>query len=165
MLRQPRRLYTVAVPTVWAITSLVNFRFPGDEYGGWGAGSLPGLWVVPLIDGSPLPLLPFVLVGGFVVMMALGAILDKLSSPWMPWYSIWLIAAGAIFGYSLSRFPSWDRAMSKNGSIEAYLLPALNLGLLFSTVTMILATGCYRLVKFAVWRWHRLTSDRSLPLP
>lgn len=142
---RPRRLYTVAIPVLWATVASVGFQYPGDEYGLWAAGALPGLWLPLLVgEGSPLRGFWVVLAGGIIVTGALGAVLDRLRAPWLPWYALWVISAGVLCAATLASYPSWARAMSKNGSFQAYAMSSLNVGLTFSTAAMIVSTAAYR---------------------
>lgn len=132
--------YVISVPVLWMAVSAINFHYPGDEYGGWGVGSLPGLWILPIVgtSGSPSRLVPYVLAAGGMVMATLGWAMDGLRTPLIPWAIVTAIAAGLFGAWALAPFPSWERAIAKNGSIQAYILPSFNLGLLSSTVLMIM---------------------------
>lgn len=157
---RPRWLFTVLVPLVWGLICVVNFFAPGDEYSGFASGSLPGLWILPLLtsSGSPLSLLPFIVAAGIFPMAALGFAMDRLRPPIIPWLVIIGVTTAMLCCYGLSHYPTWERAMAKNGSFEAYFWPSLNLGLFFSTAILVFAMGLYRAVTWlrgkplgAVW--------------
>jgi hypothetical protein len=153
--RQPRRFYLVVLPLLWGVIDFVNFYYPGDEYGGWAGSSLPGLWAAYFVNGHPGQAVPVVLLAGGLVMAAFGWFMDWLRVPWSAWYAVWLVAAGLLFCWSVSFYPTWDRAISKNGSIQAYILPALNLGLMFSSIACAFITAAVRGVARVVWAFRR----------
>ena len=156
LLKQPRRFYAIGLPLVWGATSLVNFRYPGDEYGGWAVSSLPGLWGAYFSFGnSPLAALPVVLIAGLLVTGAFGVLMDWLAVPWGPWYLLWIVLAGLIFYWSVHDFPTWSRAISKNGSIQAYILPSSNVGLMLSSITCTFLTAAGRSVTRLIWFMRR----------
>jgi hypothetical protein len=144
--RRPKWLFTVTIPAAWATTCFAGFHFPGDEYGLWAAASLPGLWLVFLIPVNDVNVaLWMILAAGSVVMAALGAVLDRLRSSFIVWYALWTVSAGMLCWLMLRDFPSWQRAMSKNGSFQAYALSAMNVGLLLSTIVVLAGTSLIRL--------------------
>lgn len=156
LLKQPRRFYLFVLPLLWGTIDLVNFHYPGDGYGGWAGSSLPGLWAAYLVNcESPLQAVSVVLLAGGLVTLALGWLMDWLRVPWSAWYAIWLIAAGLLFCWSVSHYPTWDRAISKNGSIQAYILPSLNVGLMFASVSCAVVTVVVRCVARALWALRR----------
>lgn len=155
LVKQPRRFYLVALPLLWGTIDFINFYYPGDEYGGWAVSSLPGFWGAFFASGNPFRILIFVLPAGVITTLAFGWIMDWLRVPWSAWYGIWLIAAGLLFFWAVSQYPTWHRAISKNGSIQAYILPALNLGLMFSSVASATVTAAVRGVSCGVWALRR----------
>jgi hypothetical protein len=142
----PRRYYRFVVPASWAILDGINFLYPGDEYGGFAASSLPGLWIMPLVDGPvhPVHFLAPILVAGSLTMAVLGWAMDRLRVPWIPWMLLLIAIAGTLEAYELQGCPSLERALMKFGSPAAIILPAINLGLLGSSVLSILIVGPYR---------------------
>lgn len=142
---RPRHLFLVLIPFLSAAITAVSFRYPGDEYGLWGVGALPGLWLTLFVgDGSPGWGFGVALAGGITAMAMLGAVLDKLRAPWVPWYALWVVAAGLLCATMLAPYPSWARAMSKNGSFQDYALSSLNMGLTLSTAATIVVTASLR---------------------
>src|SRR5690348_15102875 len=99
--------YVLLIPAIWMIVDAINFRYPGDEYGSWGAGSLPGLWVFLFIknEGDPLGLLPYLVGAGGLVMASLGWWMDRLRAPLLPWAIVAALLALAIGSHALSSFP------------------------------------------------------------
>jgi hypothetical protein len=143
---RPRWLYAWLLPVVWTAVAWSNFAYPGDEYGGFGLGSLAGLWIIAIIDSitDPNRMLPLILIAGAVTVAAAGALMDKLRVPWIPFLVLWMGAAAALFLWWFVSFPSVERALAKNGSYQAYVLPSINIGLYIATITMLLATSIYR---------------------
>gem|GEM_PF-1051202 len=139
--------YVIMLPALWIAVDFISFHHPGDEYGGWIASSVPALWVIPLIknEGSPGGLLPLILAAGGVTMLGVGWTMDRLRVPTVPWAILALVMASALATYELTQYPSWERALAKNGSLTAYLAPAFSLGLVGSSVLMVLGTGFARL--------------------
>jgi len=93
--------FTIGLPIVWGTICVFNFRSPGDEHGGWGVGSLAGLWFLLLfprlhIGNSPLGALPAVLFGGMLTMSLLGLAMDKLRCPKLLWLILWLATAALL---------------------------------------------------------------------
>lgn len=144
-----RPLFTSALPPLWLAICLLSFRHPGDEYGLFGFGSLAGLWIFWIVgdSGSPQQLLIYVAVTGTLTMLALGWLLDRLRAPLLVWLVIWLAAAFLLTGWVLWQFPTWERAISKNGSLAAYVLFGTNLGLTLATVVMVLATASVQMAR------------------
>ncbi len=120
-----------ALPLAWATLSYWALHHPGDEYGLWAAGSLAGIWVARFVRivGSIWNPVPAVLLCGAAVMALAGLLLDLLRTPRKLWLLLWLGAALLVLVTSLNAYPSYQRAMQKNGSLLAYVLFAANLGL------------------------------------
>jgi hypothetical protein len=152
LFQQPRRFYVLTLPLLWGAIDFANFFYPGDEYGGWAASSLPGLWAAFFVSGSALQMLPAILIAGLVVGAVFGWLMDRLAVPWGPWYLLWVVVGGMLFYWSVQDYPTWGRAMSKNGSIQAYILPSLNVGLMLSSIVCLFVTAAARGVSRVVRR-------------
>ena len=148
-----RPFFTAVLPLIWGATCVVSFSHPGGNYTLWGMGSLPGLWVIILrgnggdIHGFLLP----VAAAGVLTMMVLGLALDALQALRKLFLMLWLslagglIAAALVFGDRLLQ-----RASTPTEGMISLGLAALNLGLWFTTVMVLIAS-------FAVWvivRWR-----------
>ena len=147
--RRPRWFYIWLLPAIWTAVAWANFAHPGDEYGGFAAGSLAGLWIVILFDvgGSPGGMLPLILAAGAATVAVAGLVLDKLRAPFIAWAAIVIVACPALCFWQLSHFETLERAISKNGSIESYVLPAINLALYAATLAVAIGTGLFRLAQ------------------
>lgn len=147
VLWRPRWLFAWFLPLVWTTVGWNNLTHPGDEYGGFFSGSLAGLWIIAVVGsaGSVQRTGVFVLVAGSVTVAFAGWVLDKLKAPFLPWALLFLITAAVFFTRWFGSFPSVERALAKNGTYEAYLLPSLNLGLTMATLAILASTGLFRL--------------------
>lgn len=144
---RPRRLYAWFLPLLWTTIAWNNFTHRGDEYGSFFSGSLAGLWIIAIVGsaGSTGRSAALVVIAGAGTLAVAGWLLDKLRAPFIPWSVLSLVTAAGLFTWWLGSFPTLERALAKNGSLEAYILPALNLGLTFATVVMFVTIGLYRL--------------------
>jgi hypothetical protein len=154
-----RRLFVWLAPLLWTTVAWFNFQHPGDEYGGFAAGSLAGLWIVILFDvgGSPANMLPLILGAGAVTVAIAGLVLDKLRAPPAPWLALLVVFAVGLCLWELQSYPSMEKAISKNGSYAAYVLPGVNLGLYAATIATAIGTAAYRL-----WRRRRKGREMSV---
>jgi uncharacterized membrane protein len=153
------RFFTISLPIVWTLLSAANFCYPGDEYALWGTTSFAGtwiLWIMPSFSSGqhPRDILPVVLIAGFATMTVLGYLLDRLRAPRIPFVVTWLIAATLFIISALNQYPSYQDAMSKNGSLQAYVLSLANF-----TLT---ATGLLFLVISAAWTLFRKFRDPAM---
>jgi hypothetical protein len=151
---RPRWFCSWFLPTLWTTIAWTNFYYPGDEYGGFFlGGALAGLWIVPLLSstGDVQQTAVFVVAAGTATVALVGWLLDKLRAPFLPWAFLSLVTAAGLFARSFGSFPTVERALAKNGSYEAYILPCLNAGLTFAALMILVGTGLYRLTR----RWRR----------
>ncbi len=156
--RRPRWLFTYLLPVVWTAVAAANYEHPGDEYGSFGAGSLAGLWIIYLLPNWRLVhLLPFILAAGAVVMSALGLALDWVRVRWGLFAILWLGAAVALFLLSFSAYPTVERALAKNGSYAAYILPAINFGMYTACLLLLPTTAVYRAFVWFLARQGKLS--------
>jgi hypothetical protein len=134
------------LPVVWTTVAWSNFYHPGDEYGGFAASSLAGLWILLVFDfsGNINQAFPPVLLAGAATVSIFGWLLDKLRAPRPLWGVLFAVVAVSLFCWSFFSFPSVERALAKNGSYEAYILPSMNLGLYAATLASLAGTGLFR---------------------
>jgi hypothetical protein len=122
--------YVWLLPALFAAIGLLALGHPGDEYGLLLLGTISGIWSFPLADaGSPQRGGVVLILAGAIVMAAIGWGHDRMRTP--PWRlaAYALAAAGLALWLLLSGQDSYERAIAKNGSLLAYVLCALNLGL------------------------------------
>lgn len=146
---RPRWFFVGYLPVVWTTVAWINFFHPGDEYGGFAASSLAGLWILLVFDfsGNIKHAFPPVLLAGAATVSIFGWLLDKLRAPRPLWGVLFALVAVSLFCWSFFSFPSVERALAKNGSYEAYILPSMNLGLYAATLATFVGTGLCRLVQ------------------
>jgi hypothetical protein len=142
------RFFSWVLPILWGTIATFSFRYPGDEYGLFGVGSLSGLWALWLFPSlhqgvSPDRIFPVVLVAGVATMAVLGFLLDLLRCSRVAFVITWLAAATILLAHVLSLFENYERALAKNGSPQAYVLYAANLSLLFASLLLLLITAGY----------------------
>lgn len=158
---RPRWLYVWLVPIVWTAVVWTNYRYPGDEYGGFGGGAMAGLWSLKVLGiTDPHRMLPPILLAGAATVAAAGALMDKLRAPWVPWIVLMLTVSTAFFAWWFGSFPSVERALGKNGSYQAYVLPSINIGIYAATLVVLPCTAIYR---FARWIQCRVRTARGAP--
>jgi hypothetical protein len=77
---------------------------------------------------------------GACVMTGIGLVMDKLRVRFALWFPLFLAAAVILCIVSINSYPSYERAIRKNGSLAAYVLFACNAGLYVSVVLAVAAT-------------------------
>jgi hypothetical protein len=137
-----------ALPVAWAATCFASAHFPGDEYGLWVVGSVAGLWILAIVgdNGGIWDFLPIVLATGAATMAVVGLLLDLLRTPRRWWLILWGVAAVGFCVITIGSYPSYERAMSKNGSLQAYIFFSLNAGLYCACLVLLLVMPIWRLL-------------------
>jgi hypothetical protein len=145
---RPRWLFVWLLPLLWCATSAAATRHPGDEYAMFAVGALAGAWIIPLVgeSGSFLRISAYVIVAGGVTVGMLGLVLDLLRAPRRLWLIAWLVSAALLVLSAIGGYPSYQRALSKHGSLWAYILNASNLGLCAATLIALPAGVARRLL-------------------
>ena len=131
-------MYVWLLPLIWAASSLLSLRFPGDEYGLYAASSMAGTWIVFIIkpQGAPHDAVFWLTITttGIVVMTLAGLWLKFIKiKPWI-WFGLYITSAVFFCLYALFSYPSLEKAISKNGSLWAYIFSSLNIGLYASVI-------------------------------
>lgn len=147
-----RRPFKWLLPVAWIVISGISFAYPGDEYNLWGFSSIAGTWILffaaSLFAGQhPRDFLPAVLVAGFVTMAMLGWLLDRLRAPRMAFVVTWLVLAIAGLINALVSYPSYARALAKNGSLAAYIFSSLNFALTSTTLLFLAAAAVLAILR------------------
>lgn len=144
--------FRILLPIAFAALAYGGYRNPGDEYGLCGVGAIAGFWFVMIFGdhGSIEQIVTRAIVIGVITMFALGWLLDALRVRRRWWLSLWLLLAVTICYTSIASYPSYARAMSKNGSFWSYFFFSLNFGLLISILLSALAVAPWRIAA-----WHR----------
>ncbi len=146
--RRRRWFYVWMLPLVWTLASFAGVYYPGDEYGLWCIGSLAGIWIIFVVENLDRGwrLLPCVLAVGALSVALVGLLLDLLRTPRRWWLILWPVTALAICTASIASFPSYQRAMSKNGSLQAYVFFSMNAGLYVTCAILLLVMPVWRLL-------------------
>jgi hypothetical protein len=156
-LDRPRRrwFFRIILPLVFALFAYGGYRNPGDEYGLCGVGAIAGFWFIMLFGdhGSIEQIVTRAIIVGVITMFALGWLLDALRVRRRWCLPLWLVTAATICYTSIASYPSYDRAMSKNGSIWSYLFFSANFGLLISVLFAAAVAAPWRFVQW--WRRPR----------
>lgn len=144
-------LYTWLVPLLWAVSSLLSLRFPGDEYGLYTVSSIAGVWGYLLFrpSGSPSNTLFWltITIAGMLVMSVFGFVLSKLRAKIVLFGAIYAAAAIVFCVFLICSYPSFEKAISKNGSLWAYVFSSMNLGLYVSVILTAIISGISKLVR------------------
>lgn len=151
---RPRWFYCWFLPLFHATIAWNNFYYPGDEYAGFFfGGAFEGLWVIALIgdSGSVARSAVVVVAAGCATIAVPGWLLDRLRAPFIPWALLLVLSASGLVASYLNAFPTIERALARNGSYEAYILPAINGGLVLATLAVVVGTGFCR----ALQRWKQ----------
>lgn len=138
----------VLLPGLWLLITLGSYRYPGDEYGMLVGGSIAGFW--PLMLWQPFGLtldraMPVVLGVGTTVVFLLGWFADWWRVRVWLWLALWAPFAVVFAFWMLSSYPTLARAISKNGSIAAYVLCSANLALYLTVLAAIVVTPIFGL--------------------
>jgi len=139
------------VPVLWMGGVALGFKHPGDEYALWVISALPGAWIAWVFGnvGNLGGFLPKVLLAGGLVMGACGWMMDRQRVPVLAWcIGVGLGTVGLALQV-LAQYPSWEKAMAKNGSLTAYLCFGWNVSIALATVLALFITGILR------WWWRR----------
>jgi hypothetical protein len=133
--------YRIALPVIWLVAALSSWDHPGDEYGLFALSCAPAAWVAPFLAYTHLrEVLPILLAAGMATMALVGWLMDGLRVRRAAWLPLFALGAVALVLYALSEYPSYQRAMAKNGSLMAYASAATNVSLYLSSILVILGT-------------------------
>lgn len=138
----------VLAPLLWLLITLGSYRYPGDEYGMLVGSSIAGFWPLMLWQPSGLTIngaMPFVLGIGTATVFFLAWFADWWRVRVGLWLALWVPVAALLTFWMLSSYPTLARAISKNGSIAAYVLTGANLSLYLTILGAILLTAGLRL--------------------
>lgn len=142
----------LAIPVAWVVAAVASWRHPGDEYGMFFVGgSAPALPVIVGLDwiglspsGSMDVICLTAIAIGLALMLALTALAAWLRVPLLPVAALWVAGASALVWFLLASYPSYERAMGKNGSLTAYVSSASNMALVGALICCLIATAVWR---------------------
>ena len=141
--------FTWLLAVIWAAISWFSFYHPGDEYGVWAMGSLPGLWMVFLRanQGDIHEFLLPVLGAGAVTILFLGLILDLLRVSRRWFFVSWpCVAVGLFIGVLALADRPLQRASTPTEGLLLYSLGAINVGLWLTIIITLIGHFCR-------WAW------------
>lgn len=145
---RPGWLYCCVLPVLWFVAALASWRHPGDEYGMFIVSALPASWILPLVSEMNLQrFLPVVFLAGAVMITLCGWALDRLRVWPLLWLPLYVATAAAMVLMALRGYPSYERAMMKNGSLTAYVSSAANASLYLTTIFCYLLALAIRVVQ------------------
>lgn len=147
-----RRWVYLAIPVAWVVAALASWRHPGDEYAMFFVGgAAPAMPVIVGLDwmglsppGSMDAICLTVIAIGLVLMLGLTALSAWMRVPLLPVAALWVAGATALVWFSLASYPSYERAMGKNGSLTAYVSSASNMALVGALIFCLVATAAWR---------------------
>jgi hypothetical protein len=102
-------------------------------------GALAGTWFLMIFGdfGGFWITVSVVIAVGIVVLALFGWAMDALRVPRRAWWIPWPIIAALICVSTIRSYPSYQRAISKNGSLQTYVLFSMNFSLYFSAIGLL----------------------------
>ncbi|MHC4694722.1 MAG: hypothetical protein ACYS67_18445 [Planctomycetota bacterium] len=144
-------VYVWLLPLLWSVCSLLSFEFPGDEYGIYAVSSMAGTWALFLFniqgDIHKFAFRGTITATGIIVILIAGFILAKLRVKLKLWFALYITLAVVIMVLTINSYPSFEKALSKNGSLWAYIFGSLNMGLYASVILSVIITLVVKLFK------------------
>jgi hypothetical protein len=141
----PRRAWFAwFLPLVFAAGCALGALWPGHRGQLFSVGALPGIWASFLVgEGAepPSSLLP-TLLAGLPILWFLGRLLDRLGADFRIWLALAAIFAAGAGYWLLQGHGDLELAIDHHGSLQAYVVCALQLGAFAASVlTMALSGG------------------------
>ena len=137
--------YRILIPLLWLLVTWTSWKHPGDEYGLFAVGALPGIWIVAFLKFSHLrEVLPAILLVGGATMALAGWLMDRLRIWKLVWLSLLIAGTCLLVLWALSQFPTYNKAISRNGSLTAYIAASLNISSYVAASTLIVLTAVGR---------------------
>jgi hypothetical protein len=90
--------------------------------------------------------------GGAPIIALAGWCMDRVRVRWWVWLPLWLALAATICITSILDYPSYQRAISKNGSLQAYVLFGSNFSLMLTSLFLLVGFGFFAIPR-AIRRW------------
>ena len=142
--------YRWLLPLLWGAVSYLHHFVPGDEYGLWIISSVAGSWIAPALFHAHVSRQMIALgiaATGAVVLMGVGALLDRWRVNRRLWLALQGLCTVLILVLMIASYPSIEKAISKNGSWSAYFCSSFLLGMYTSVILASVLTGCVRCLK------------------
>jgi hypothetical protein len=153
-----KHVFVWLVPSLWMGGVALGYKHPGDEYGLWVISALPGAWIAWVVGsvGDIGSFLPKVLLAGGLVLGAAGWLMDRLRVPLLAWCVGIGLGTVGIALKTITLYPTWEKAMAKNGSLIAYGCFGWNVSIALATVLALVITAGLR------WWWRRPPEKRTV---
>lgn len=139
------RRFSLWLPAIWAACSFFQYFFSGDEYMLYALGSLPGIWLyylalLPQINTIFFPLC--ISLAGCIPLFGVGCLMQRFRLRPTVFLASWFAMLVFVGANIVLTYDSYASAIAKNGSIMAYILFAVNVGLILAIpVSCILTIG------------------------
>lgn len=140
--------YLYVLPLIWLLTSIVSYYHHGNEYALYFFSCYAGFWIYYIFqapDTNSFLFPALVSLTGTIVMIIPALLLFKLKTRKLLWAALFALCAIGIFLFSITRYPSIEKALSKNGSWWAYIAASINIGLYLSIILSITIAGIKKL--------------------
>lgn len=151
------------LPALCGTCSYIHHYYPGDENAMWLLGSVPGLWVAPIIflgGFSKAVAAVYIALAVAAVLLVVGWVMDRFQVRRAFWAIAFPVSAMGVLAVSVLSDSSVERAISRNGSWWSYVLLSINLGAYLSVVVAVLLTAVARGWGLANERLASTDSDR-----
>lgn len=141
-LRPRRRFFIWFLPLLWTATVLPATKYSGDEYGMLFVGAMAGTWYLMVFgdSGDFWTTIAKVIVVGVVVLALFGWLMDAVRVPRRAWWLPWPLLAVIICIATIRSYPSYERAIAKNGSLQTYVLFSMNYSLYLTVLGLLVIT-------------------------
>ncbi len=80
-------------------------------------------------------------------MMLFGLLLKNMKANIKLWLITFIVSVVGIFFFAITRYPTIEKALSKNGSWQAYIFASINAGLYLSVIPTIIINSIIKLPK------------------
>ncbi|MFH1716011.1 MAG: hypothetical protein ABIF19_01560 [Planctomycetota bacterium] len=149
-MRERFPFYVWLLPLIWGVCSYAHHNYPGDENAMWLISSAAGSWLAPfafVAGASKQAVALAIALAGALVIGAAGFAMDWFRVRKLLWAILFVFCSSAIFVTAIMSYPSIERAISKNGSLWAYILFSINIGIYASIILSVCATLIVRVAR------------------
>lgn len=130
------------LPLAWAGCAWGATEHSGDEHMMFVVGSIAGFWIFAILDNADYPSIqqqaPLVIAAGAAAVAVVGLLLDWLRASRRIWAALWAVIAVAVCVTTIASYPSYQRAIAKNGSLLTYVYFSINYGLYLACIFMLI---------------------------
>jgi len=143
--------YSWLLPLIWGVCSYLHHYYPGDENAMWLLSSIAGMWIAPfafLGGASKAAIAAGIAVAGALVIAPIGFAMDFFHIRKLLWVILFLTCSLTVFVAAIMSFPSIERAINKNGSMWAYILFSINIGIYISIILSAVLTVIVKISRY-----------------